>query len=65
MVLKLRAWRRIRDKTQREMAQALGLERTVYANLEKKAARATYAQTMKICNLLQITPDEVEEFHPL
>ena len=55
----LRQARKLRDKTQGEMAEFLGVCRTTYCSLEKDPEQATVAEAKKISQFLDIPVDQI------
>ena len=59
MLLNLRQARRIRDKTQEEMATLLNVHVQTYRKIEENPNEATVEQAKKISNYLQVPYDEI------
>ena len=55
----LREARRLREKTQNEMARALGISRATYITLELHPGRITIDQAKKICDFLGLKKEEI------
>lgn len=58
-VLTLKNARRIAEKSQEEMAKAIGVSRVTYSKIEKNPDNATIAQAKAISNVLKIPYDEI------
>lgn len=50
----LRQARRLREKTQQEMAAALGISRATYVAMEQNPGRITIHQIQRICTYLNL-----------
>lgn len=59
MLLNLRQARRIRDKTQDEMANLLNVHVQTYRKIEENPNEATIEQAKKISEFLQVPYDEI------
>ena len=59
MLLNLRQARRIRDKTQDEMANLLNVHVQTYRKIEENPSEATIEQAKKISEFLQVPYDEI------
>ena len=59
MVLNLRQARRLRDKTQDDMADLLKIHVQTYQKLEKNPELVTIEQAKKIAEFLNFTYDEI------
>ncbi len=59
MQLSLRQARRLRDKTQEEMANLLGVHIQTYRKIEETPSIATIEQAKKISEYLEMPYDEI------
>jgi len=59
MKIPLKAARAMRDKSQVDMAKALGIERTYYGKLEKTPERFSIEQVRIICATLEVQPEDI------
>lgn len=59
MTLTLRQARRLREKTQAEMAEFLNISLSTYVKLEEKPDEATIKQAKKISEYLEVPYDEI------
>ena len=58
-VLTIKQHRLIKGKTQLDMAQALHVSKPTYARIEKDVEKATMGQIKAICNILEISIEQV------
>jgi len=64
MQITLKAARIMRDMRQTDVAQAIGMDRTCYSDLEKHPERARIQMVHKICEVLGFEPDDIIGFAP-
>lgn len=59
MKLTLREWRRLKEVTQAQMAEACGVTTSTYIDWEKKPSGIKISYALKIAERLDITLDDI------
>lgn len=57
--LTLRMWRRLRNMTQQEVADALGVTVQMYRRYESRVDSAKFGTVKRICEILEIKVEDI------